>query len=135
MTYTICIDVFSNETSLISPFSIPQKGHFTKTSPKIQAEFSLEDLIGSCFLFFPLQSWQSKGTPPKATPPQVITGNHWVFIVPDHKAGYFLGLNVALGPKGPLDSHDARDFKDDLRGSFNTLQDGHRQKPVIIMGI
>ena len=35
-----------------------------------------------------------------------VKGNQWVFIVPDHKAGYFLG-GVALGGF-PLDSHDIR---------------------------
>ena len=39
--------------------------------------------------------------PPKAT--FTPKGNQWVFIVPDHKAGYLSGVNVALG--GTLDSH------------------------------
>ena len=29
-----------------------------------------------------------------------------VFISPDHKAGYFLGVNVTLGGWDPLGSHD-----------------------------
>ena len=33
-----------------------------------------------------------------------LRGNQWVFIVPDHKAGYSLG-EVALGG-APLDPHD-----------------------------
>ena len=32
-------------------------------------------------------------------------GNQWVFIVPDHKAGYFLGFYGGIGGV-PLDSHD-----------------------------
>ena len=55
-------------------------------------------------------SEEPKGTPPMPPPPGnkaliagLIKGNQWVFIVPDHKAGYFLG-GVALGGV-PLDSH------------------------------
>ena len=29
------------------------------------------------------------------------------FIIPDHKAGYFLGVNVGIG-RVPLDSHDEK---------------------------
>ncbi len=60
-------------------------------------------------------SWEPKGTPRKPPPPRnkavifgLIKGNQWVFIVPDHKAGYFLGVNVALGGSGPLGSHDLK---------------------------
>ena len=34
----------------------------------------------------------------------LIKGNQWVFIVPDHKAGYLLGVGSFGG--GTLDSHD-----------------------------
>ena len=38
------------------------------------------------------------------------------FIIPDHKAGYFLGVLRGIGGVGPLDSHDqSRDF---LTGFF-----------------
>ena len=66
----------------------------------------------------PQKSWESKGTPPQSHPPQeiagLIKGNQWVFIVPDHKAGYFFGgfprghrggVNV-----GPLDSQPMKNF-------------------------
>ena len=47
-------------------------------------------------------SWQSKGTPRKKQPALIaglIKGNQWS-IVPDHKAGYFLGVAPRGGPLG-----------------------------------
>ena len=37
--------------------------------------------------------------------PALFKGSQWVFIVPDHKAGYFLGGKRGIGGV-PLGSHD-----------------------------
>ena len=52
----------------------------------------------------------------------VFFGNQWVFIVPKNKAGYLLGVNVALGGGGTLDSHDFRCKNVQQRSYKNSLK-------------
>ena len=50
-----------------------------------------------------------------------MKGNQWVFIVPDHKAGYLFGGNVALGSRGTLDSHEVYRPNSPTNRSFESV--------------
>ena len=58
-------------------------------------------------MMYQLLSWESKGTPPKLPPPEnkaLIAGlikENQRLIVPDHKAGYFLGGKRGIGGWAP----------------------------------
>ena len=64
-------------------------------------------------------SWEPKGTPPNATfPPRNSRPyegsiNHWFPLIrPAIRAGYFLGVNVALGGSGPVDCHECSEAEE-----------------------
>ena len=70
----------------------------------------------------------------------LIKGNQWVFIVPDHKAGYFLGYPRGIGGV-PLDSHDIMNKSGDnalMVFDFQGFVDSTRwvgREPIVINGV